>query len=70
MVKSGFTELVDGNTLGKIEAAVEVNPPNKNKDEKTKPELSFLKDLILNSPKSPVNVMIGKIQSQGVLKKL
>ena len=64
-VKEGFTSLVEGKTFGNMEATVVVNPPNRNKEENKKPTPSFLKDFTLNKPKSPVNAISGKIQSQG-----
>jgi len=70
MFNEGLTLFVEGNNLGKIEAAVEAKPPDRNKDENKKPNPSFLKDFTLKRPNRPINVMSGNTQSQGVSKKL
>ncbi len=51
MVKSGFTLFVEGKSFVKIEATVEVIPPNKNNDENKNPKPSFVKVLILINQK-------------------
>lgn len=68
-MRLGLTSLVEGNTLGKIDATVLAKPPNKNKDENKKPNPSFLNAFILNKPNKPVNVITGKIQSHGLVVK-
>jgi len=64
MVKEGFTELVEGNTFGNMEARVVVSPPTKNRVENIKPVPSFLNDFILNKPNKPARVMSGKSHNQ------
>jgi len=66
MVNAGFTVLVDGNSFGKIDAAVEAKPPRINRDEKINPVPSFLKVYIRKSPNRPIRVKSGKIHSHGV----
>src|SRR5690606_34859315 len=53
-----------------MDATVLVNPPNKNKDENKNPKPCFTKVFTLNNPKSPINVMSGKIHIQGFFIKL
>ncbi len=53
IVKEGLTLLVEGNSVGNIEATVVAKLPKINSDENKKPVPSFLNVLIQNCPSNP-----------------